>query len=161
MHETPCLIPIIRLQLYSERQHWTSRVNKYKATTNEHTQSATCRNNCKYRTWDPYVKDENIKVKIPRKCNNHEAQPSAGIRRRRDEGTITTKEMAHFNQKRNDKEELRQRNRLQAVSRKATGWLKSVLLARNVILNSDAALNYKYMFGLHYSETHILWTTVK
>ena len=35
----------------------------------------------------------------------------------------------------------------------ALGDLEQVLLGRNLTLNSDAAPNYKYMFGLH---THLV-----
>ena len=48
------------------------------------------------------------------------------------------------------KAELQQRNCLETVSRNIFG-LESVLLARNLTLNSDAAANYKYMFGPHWS----------
>ena len=48
-----------------------------------------------------------------------------------------------------NRERLQQKSRLGTASTKSTRGQKAVLLARNLILNSDAAANYKYMFGLH------------
>ena len=78
--------------------------------------------------------------------------------------------------------ELQQRNRLETVRRKTSGecgvggmflamagcvWvvvvggggggaIKIVLIARNLILNSDAAPNYKYMFGEHRGSFYLI-----
>ena len=49
------------------------------------------------------------------------------------------------------KEELQEGNRLGMLSRKTTRVLKPALSTRNHTLNSDAALNYKQVFGPHRS----------
>ena len=53
-------------------------------------------------------------------------------------------------------------NRRVFVMRQTTYRLKLVLLARSLILNSDAAPNYKYVFYLQSGPPcHLLYITVK
>ena len=97
--------------------------------------------------------------KIPRKCNNQKAQPSRAINRRKDEEQIRTTQTPHMNHRRTKKEKLQRKNHLGTISRKTTVGLKPVLLARKLTLNSDAALNYKKMFGPRRGPLSHLWNT--
>ena len=64
--------------------------------------------------------EKKIKVrKIPRKCQNHEAQPSRGTKRRRDEKQIMITQVPHMKPP-TLKEELQQGNRLGTASRNST-----------------------------------------
>ena len=109
-------------------------------------------------------------MKIPRKRHIHETQPSRGTKRRRDEEQIKTKQTPRTKPQTHKEERTRHR----AVSRETTErrrrgsvcrnicvcgggggggaagrGLKPILLAQNLTYNSDAAQNYKYMFGQH------------
>ena len=103
-------------------------------------------------------------MKIPRKCHNYEAQHSRGTKGRRDEEQIKTTQTPCMKPKtthKEIKEELQQRNCLRTVRRKTAGevggmGLKLVLLAGNIILNSAAAPNYKYMFSPHRGPQHCI-----
>ena len=59
-------------------------------------------------------------VNLLSKCHNHEAQPSRGTKRRRDEEQIRIKTNSAYNHRRTNKEELLQGNRHGMVSRKTT-----------------------------------------
>ena len=62
-----------------------------------------------------------IKVKIPRKFHNYEAQPSRSTNRRRDEEQTKTKQTPHMKPPMY-KEELRQRSRFVRSVGKILGW---------------------------------------
>ena len=79
------------------------------------------------------------------------AQPSRSPK----EGEMRNKQWQNkcdiWNHRRTDKGELRRKNRLGKVSRKTTAGgggvgLKPALFAWNLTLNSNAVLNYKYLF---------------
>ena len=67
--------------------------------------------------------------------------------RKTGEEKIMTKQTPHMTPPTHKTKELQQRNRPGSVSRKSTAGLKPVLFSQNLILNSFAAPNYKYMFS--------------
>ena len=104
-------------------------------------------------------------MKIPRKRHNHDAQPSRGTKRGRDEKqsdktnvtfeTPTHKKKKKKKKKKNATEEP-PRSCLYGKLLWGEVWaeegagLKLVLLARNLTLKSDATLSYKYTVDSRY-----------
>ena len=95
-------------------------------------------------------------MKISRECHKHEAEPSRGTKRRRDEKQWMAKQKSHMKHRQTNKEELQQRNRFGTFSRKTTvrgvrRVLKPVLFARTLTLNSDVTPNSKPLRKYAYS----------
>ena len=96
-------------------------------------------------------------MNIPRACFDHEAQPSRGIKRRRDDEQMRIQQALHIYPQTN-KQWRTVTEEPPWNGHKENYWgdqgLTPILIARNLTLNSDAAPSYKYMFGSHRDLPH-------